>query len=105
MEFTVHGEVPWQPCQFEAGSAMGIYGPSRAGKSTWIEQLLKHKDVMFSEVPNKVLLLYCYSIQTQKCESLQIKFRTVRSKLVYPVWMIYTSLETGLTIYLYWIPS
>ena len=39
MELTVHGEVP---SQFEAGSAMGIFGLSCAGKSTWLEPLLKH---------------------------------------------------------------
>ena len=34
MELTVQGEVP---CQFEAVSTMGIFGPSRARKSTLIE--------------------------------------------------------------------
>jgi hypothetical protein len=65
MELTLHSEVA---CPFEAGTSIGIYGPSRAGKSTWIEKLLKYKNVMFTEPPQKIL--YCYSIWTQRYESL-----------------------------------
>jgi hypothetical protein len=57
MALTLHNEVA---CPFEAGTSIRIYGPSRARKLTWIEKLLKYKNVMLTEPAQKIL--YCYSI-------------------------------------------
>lgn len=45
---------------FEACSPIGIFGPTKSGKTSFCLKLVKHKDKMFTEPP--VGFLICYSI-------------------------------------------
>ena len=65
MEVTSHYSLP---CPFESGSAIGVYGPSRAGKSTFIKKLIEYKDMMFTREPQKIM--YCYAIWSKDFENM-----------------------------------
>ncbi|MEO1263987.1 MAG: hypothetical protein AAFZ15_34595 [Bacteroidota bacterium] len=43
---------------FEVPVSIIISGPSQCGKTTWLVELLKHKDTMFSQKIEKVMLIY-----------------------------------------------
>jgi hypothetical protein len=45
---------------FPSGVSIGLSGCTLSGKTTWLYRLLRHKDTMFSDPPEKVL--YCYDI-------------------------------------------
>lgn len=40
------------------GSCMLVCGPTNAGKSTFVKNLIQHKDIMFDVPPNRVLWFY-----------------------------------------------
>ena len=45
---------------FPSGVSIGVSGCTLSGKTTWLYRLLRHKDKMFTDPPEKVL--YCYGM-------------------------------------------
>lgn len=45
---------------FPEGTSISVSGATCSGKTTWLYRLLRHKDIMFTKPPERVL--YCYGI-------------------------------------------
>lgn len=54
---------------FPACTSISVSGATCSGKTTWLFRLLRHKDVMFSAPPEKVL--YCYGIYQPMYEMME----------------------------------
>ena len=57
------------PLPFEAASTGCVSGATKSGKTTWLFRLLRNKNVMFSELVNKIL--YCYGIYQDTFDSMK----------------------------------
>lgn len=55
-------------CPFESGSAIGLYGPSRCGKTSFVKRLIEHKDTMFTREPQNIM--YCYALWSKDFENM-----------------------------------
>ena len=53
---------------FKSPTTIGVFGPTQAGKSTFIRQLLKEAAVMFTKPPEWIL--YCYGVAPEGSEEL-----------------------------------
>ena len=62
---------------FQESMSISVSGATCSGKTSWVFRLLRHKDDMFINLPEKVL--YCYTIwqplfETMEKELVSIKF-------------------------------
>ena len=55
---------------FEACTTIAVSGTTGSGKTTWVYELLKHRDQMFDGEP-PVRILYCYGIHQPLYEEMQ----------------------------------
>ena len=60
---------------------MGVYGPSMAGKSTFVTKLLENKNGMFVTEPRQIM--YCYGIWSDGYENMENHISNITFKKDY----------------------
>ncbi len=59
--------------RFKCPATYGLYGMTFSGKSSWVFNLLRYKDIMFEAPPYRII--YCYNMYQQSFDRLQEEFK------------------------------
>ena len=66
---------------FELGNSLMLCGPSKAGKSSWVVKLIKHRDTLFKEGKDGINKIYWfYGIWQPLYESLRKEYNVILQK-------------------------